>query len=114
LLPLAFDNAGANLGRGLAFLMLLVGVVKLFQASGAARAVGIFITAVQAVVTHAIAIAIARLESSPPTHKHESDRYIARQLPKVHLWSGWEAAWSPAGAVLHCKLGCRLALLPGN
>src|ERR1700722_19377937 len=80
LLPLAFHNAGANLGCCLALLVLLVAVVKLFQASRALRAVGAFKAAVEAVVAHAVAEAIARL-----LVKHVWN--LRRQLIRVGLVS---------------------------
>src|SRR5258708_12917035 len=60
-LPIAFDDARSNLGRGLPLLVLLMGVIEFLQAGGAARAVRGFEAAVQAVVAHAVAIAVARL-----------------------------------------------------
>ena len=60
-LPLALNDARANLGGGLAFLVLLVGVVQFLQAGGAAGAVRGLKAAVQAVVPHAVAVAITRL-----------------------------------------------------
>src|SRR6202035_5596142 len=61
LLPFALDDAGANLGCCLAFLVLLIRVVQLFQAGGAAGAVRGLKAAMQAVVAHAVAVAVARL-----------------------------------------------------
>src|SRR5205807_5273795 len=61
LLPVAFDDSGANLGGRFPLLALLVRIVELFKASGALRAVGILEAAVQAVVPHAVAITVARL-----------------------------------------------------
>ena len=61
LLPLALDDSGADLRCGLALLVLLVGVIELLQAGGALRAVRVLKAAVQAVVAHAVAIAVAGL-----------------------------------------------------
>src|SRR5579864_940548 len=61
LLPFALDDAGANLSSGLAFLVLQVRVIQLLQAGRALGAVGVFEAAMQAVVPHAVAIAVARL-----------------------------------------------------
>src|SRR5262249_23610398 len=60
-LPLALDDACANLRRRLAGLGLLVAVVDLFQASGALGPMRILEAGVQAFVAHAVAIAIAGL-----------------------------------------------------
>src|SRR5262249_49110673 len=61
LFPLAFDDPCPNLFGRLALFVLRVRVDDLFHASGALRTVSIFKTGVQAVVTHAVAIAIAGL-----------------------------------------------------
>ena len=61
LLPLPFDDSGANLSGGLALLVLLIRVVKLLQAGGTLRAVSILKATVKAIVSHAVAIAIAGL-----------------------------------------------------
>jgi len=61
LLPFSLDDSGANLSGRFAFLMLLVGVVELLQASRALRSVGALKAAMQAVVAHAVAISVARL-----------------------------------------------------
>ena len=78
LLPLAFDDSGADLRCRLAFLVLLVGVVKLLQAGRALRSVGILEAAVQAVVAHAVAIAVAGLLM-------EHVRNLRRQFVGVRL-----------------------------
>src|ERR1035438_1854637 len=61
LLPFALDNPGANLRGSLALLVFLIGVIKLLQTGRALSAVSILKAAVQAVVAHSIAVAIARL-----------------------------------------------------
>ncbi len=61
LLPLSLDNSVAYLSRSLAFFVLLVGIIQLFQAGGALRSVRVLKAAVQAVVAHAVAIAVTRL-----------------------------------------------------
>src|ERR1700720_1562241 len=61
LFPLTFDDAMPNLCCGLTFLVLLVGVVNLLETGGALGSVRAFETAVQAIVSHAVAIAIAGL-----------------------------------------------------
>ena len=61
LLPLALDDASANLGCGLARLVLLIRVIDFLQARGASRSMRAFEAAVQAVVAHAVAITVARL-----------------------------------------------------
>ena len=61
LLPLSLDNASADLGRGLALLVLLVGVVKLLQASRALGSMRVLKATVEAVMPHAVAIAVAGL-----------------------------------------------------
>src|SRR5215471_11482973 len=61
LLPFAANDSGTNLLGHSSFFVFRVTVVKLFQACCALRSVGIFKTAVQAVVTHAVAVAVARL-----------------------------------------------------
>jgi hypothetical protein len=61
LFPLSLDDACANLGGGFALLVLLIGVVELFQTGGASGAVCVLVTAMEAIVTHAVAIAIAGL-----------------------------------------------------
>src|SRR5580704_8062404 len=59
--PVSSDDSFADLSGSLALLMLRVRIVQLFQANFSARAMSVFKTTVQAVVSHAIAIAIARL-----------------------------------------------------
>src|SRR5215469_13324534 len=62
LLPLAADDALADLGRSLSFFRLRVRVIELLQADVALSAVGAFKAAVQTVVAHAtVAIAVTRL-----------------------------------------------------
>src|SRR4030088_3190040 len=61
LLSFALDNDSANLRCGLDRVMLLVRVVELLQASGALCAVCSLKTAMQTVIPHAVAIAIAGL-----------------------------------------------------
>src|SRR5580698_1670094 len=77
-LPVSVGDAGANLGCGLAFLVLLIRVVKLLQARGAACSVRVFIAAVQTVVAHAVAIAVAGLLV-------EHGRNLRRQLIGMSL-----------------------------
>jgi len=60
-LPLTLNNALSNLCNRLAFVMHCVTVVRLFQAGGTLSSVSAFETTVQAVVSHAVTIAIARL-----------------------------------------------------
>src|SRR5438270_5757548 len=78
LLPLSLNNSRPDLGGGFALLMLLVRVIKLFQAGRALRSMGVFKTAVQAVVAHAIAIAVARLLM-------ENSGNLRRQFIRVSL-----------------------------
>src|SRR3984893_1432484 len=61
LLPLALDDALLNLCRRPALLVLLVGIVNLFEAGSAPGPVRVFKAAVQAAMAHAVAIAIAGL-----------------------------------------------------
>jgi len=61
LFPIALLDAFADLRRGLALLVFSVGVIEFFQASAANSTMSAFETAVQTVVTHAVAIAIAGL-----------------------------------------------------
>src|SRR5579864_1834170 len=61
LLPFSFNDSGADLGGGLAFFVFLVGVVEFLQAGRALRPMRAFKAAMQAVVAHAVAIAVARL-----------------------------------------------------
>lgn len=62
LLPLATDDALADLGGCFALFRLLVGIVKLFQADVALGAMRTFKAAVQAVVPHApVAVAVTGL-----------------------------------------------------
>jgi len=60
-LPLTLNNALSNLCSRLAFVMHCVTVVRLFQAGGTLSSVSAFETTVQAVWSHAVTIAIARL-----------------------------------------------------
>src|ERR1700757_1748063 len=61
LLPFALDDGSGDLGRRFALLVLLVGVIELLQAGRALRSMSILEAAVQAVVPHPIAVAIAGL-----------------------------------------------------
>src|SRR4029077_14460638 len=56
-----FDNSSANLGGRLALLVLLVRVVQLFQTGCTLRPVGVLEATVQAVVSHAVVVAVTRL-----------------------------------------------------
>src|ERR1700737_3625192 len=61
LLPFALDDALTNLCRRPTLLVQLVGIVNLFEAGGTAGPVRVFKAAMQAVMAHAVAIAIAGL-----------------------------------------------------
>src|SRR5579863_7363605 len=61
LLPVALDDASPDLRRRLALLVLLIRVVELLQAGRALRTMRILKAAMQAIVPHAVAIAVARL-----------------------------------------------------
>src|ERR1700731_1366986 len=61
LLPFALDDALTNLCRRPALLVLLVGIVNLLEAGRTAGPVRVFKAAMQAVMPHAVAIAIAGL-----------------------------------------------------
>src|SRR5215475_9600460 len=76
LLPIPLDDSGPDLGGGLALLVLLVGVIQLFQAGCALRPMRTLKAAMQAVMPHAVAVAVARL-----LMKHARD--LGRQLVSV-------------------------------
>src|SRR5689334_20178755 len=59
--PLTLNDAFTYLPGCLVFLRLLIAVVKLLQAGAAVGRVGRFVTAMQALVTDAVAIAVAGL-----------------------------------------------------
>src|SRR6202521_2549779 len=61
LLPLALDDGLTNLCRRPTLLVLLVGIVNLLEAGSTAGAVRAFKATMQAVMAHAVAIAIAGL-----------------------------------------------------
>ena len=61
LLPLALDDASADLGRCFSPLVLQIGIVKLLQASGAFGSMRTFKAAVQALMAGTVAVAIAGL-----------------------------------------------------
>jgi hypothetical protein len=77
-LPFSLDDPGTNLRGSFAFLMLDVRVVQLFQASPALRSVRAFEAAMQAVMTHAIAIAVTGLLM-------KNDRDLRSQLIGMRL-----------------------------
>ena len=59
--PLTGNDCLSNLGCGFAFLVLRVRIVQFFQADVTSRPVSIFEAAMQAIVSHSVAITIARL-----------------------------------------------------
>src|SRR5437588_5489952 len=61
LLPFALDDALTNLGRRPTLLVLLVGIVNFFEADSTPGPVRAFKAGMQAVMAHAVAIAIAGL-----------------------------------------------------
>src|SRR5437899_11222092 len=61
LFPLSLDDSGADLRSRLALLVLLVRVVKFLQARRTPSSVSILEAAVQAVVSHAVAITVTGL-----------------------------------------------------
>src|SRR3954468_1440136 len=61
LFPLTFNDSRPYLGRSFTLLPLLVGVVQLFETGRALSSVGILKAAVETIVAHAVAIAVARL-----------------------------------------------------
>src|SRR5512142_463023 len=61
LVPFSGDDTFADLPGGFAFLVHHVAVIKLFQAGPAFRRMGALVAAVQALVAHAVAVAIAGL-----------------------------------------------------
>src|SRR5271170_106064 len=73
LFPFTPNNSSPNLGRGLTSLVLLIGVIELLQAGCAPGSVSIFVTAVQAVVAHAVAVTVAGLLM-------EHDRNLSRKF----------------------------------
>src|SRR5215813_9833662 len=80
LLPFAFDDSVSNLDSRLPFAIHGIRVIELFQASGALGAMGHLETAMQAVVAHPVAIAIARLLV-------EHGRNLSRKLVGMRLKS---------------------------
>src|SRR5580698_4639321 len=76
--PVSGNDSFADLDGRLALFMLRVRIIQLFQANVATRPVSSFKTTVQAVVSHAIAIAIARLLM-------QSGRDLSRQFVGVDL-----------------------------
>src|ERR1700688_1915209 len=78
LLPFALDDALTNLCRRPTLLVLLVGIVNLFEAGSTPGPVRVFKATMQAVMAHAVAIAIAGL-----LVKHPWD--LSRQIVGVSL-----------------------------
>src|SRR5579864_60133 len=78
LLPLSLDDSGADLGRAFALFVLLVRIVQLLQASGTLRSMGILKAAVETVVAHPVAVAVAGLLM-------EHRRNLRRQFVGVSL-----------------------------
>jgi len=76
--PLALHNSLTNLGCSLTLLLLRVGVVQLLQTDVAARAMRVLEAAMQAVMSHSIAVAIAGLLM-------QHCRYLRSQIVRVRL-----------------------------
>jgi hypothetical protein len=59
--PFAPDDSLSNLLSRLSFAVLHIGIIKLLHADRAFRSMRVFKTTMQAFMTHAVAVAIARL-----------------------------------------------------